>query len=182
MMTLLELLSDPVRARIYLEVLLNEEVTAQQLMDKIKINRSTMSHHLSKFIDGKVLKFRVQEQGRAVKIYSRNPEFKEEIILQGSDDTSIKNRVIFLESTAVHLNAISSLLSDKAQQLREGTSSSGSGSKVSFTFNFLTKVEADIWYKEYNEFQKRFEERRKSLRDSSDSLDYIGYGGITPTR
>jgi DNA-binding transcriptional ArsR family regulator len=182
MMTLLELLSDPVRARIYLEVLLNEEVTAQQLMDKTKVNRSTMSHHLSKFVDGKVLKFRVQEQGRAVKIYSRNPEFREEVILEDRDDTSIKKRIVFLESTAVHLNAISSLLGDKARRLREGQSSSKRGSTVSFTFNFLTKEEADIWYKEYEEFQKRFEERRKSIKESSDSFDYIGYGGITPTK
>jgi DNA-binding transcriptional ArsR family regulator len=181
-MTLPELLSDPVRARIYLEVLLNEEVTAQQLMDIIKISRSTMSHHLSRFVEDKVLKVRVQETGRSVKFYSHNPDFKEELVIEGKDRLTLQKRIMFLESASAHLHVISSLLQERSRKIRETHTKPKRKTTVSFIFSFMSKEEAAIWDEEYDAFQKRFDERRKVLKNSSDSLDYIGYGGLTPTR
>ena len=182
-MTLPELLSDPVRARIYLEVLLNEEVTAQQLMKTIKISRSTMSHHLTRFVEDRVLNVRVQETGRSVKFYSHNPDFKEEIVIDCVDGPAIQKRVMFLESASAHLHVISNLLLEKAQNVRETHSKPKGGRSVTFTFSFMSKEEAAIWSKEYEVFQKRFDEQRKALKKSDEvSLDYIGYGGLTPTR
>ena len=117
-MILPELLSDPVRARIYLEVLINDEITAQQLMKRIKISRSTMSHHLSRFVEGKVFNVRIPDKGRSVKFYSHNPDFKEELIIEGNDSTALKNRILFLESASAHLHVISSLLQERADQIR----------------------------------------------------------------
>ena len=181
-MTLPELLSDPVRTRIYLEVLLDKEVTAQELMDTIKISRSTMSHHLSRFVEDRVFRVRVQETGRSVKFYSHNPDFKEEIVLEGADDITLKKRLMFLESASAHLQVISNLMQERADSLRETHSKPKRGTSVTFTFSFMSKEESRIWNEEYAAFQKRFIERRKSLKKSSESLDYIGYGGITPTR
>ena len=181
-MTLPELLSDPVRARIYLEVLLNEEVTAQQLMDTVEISRSTMSHHLSRFVEDKVLKVRVQETGRSVKFYSQNPDFKEEMVIEGKDGLTLQKHIMFLESASAHLHVISSLLQERSKKIRKTHTKPKLKTTMSFTFSFMSKEEAAIWDEEYYAFQKRFEGRRKVLRKSSESLDYIGYGGITPTR
>lgn len=181
-MILPELLSDPVRARIYLEVLLNEEVTAQQLMDRIKISRSTMSHHLSRFVEDRVFNVRVQEKGRSVKFYSHNPDFKEELIIEGKDNVALNNRIAFLDSASAHLHVISSLLRERAERIKISKTKPKGKKTVTFTFSFMSKEEATIWNEEYEAFQKRFENRRRSLKTTTESLDYIGYGGITPTR
>lgn len=180
-MTLAELLLDPVRARIYLEVLLNEEVTAQQLKDKIDISRSTMSHHLSRFVEDKVFKVRVKETGRPVKFYSRNPDFREEVIIDGKDHKALNERIAFLGSASAHLNVVSNLLQERAERVRTTKRKSKGQATVTFTFTFMSKEESKIWNEEYQSFQKRFEERRQELTKSSDSLEYIGYGGLTPT-
>ncbi|MFW9806754.1 MAG: helix-turn-helix domain-containing protein, partial [Candidatus Thorarchaeota archaeon] len=144
-MTLAELLMDPVRARIYLEVLLNDEVTAQQLKEKIDISRSTMSHHLSRFVEDKVFKVRVKETGRPVKFYSRNPDFKEEVIIDGKDCNALNERIAFLGMASAHLNVISNLLQERAERVHETKSKSAGKSSVAFTFTFMSKEESKIW-------------------------------------
>jgi DNA-binding transcriptional ArsR family regulator len=181
-MILPELLSDPVRARIYLEVLLNKEITAQQLMDRIKISRSTMSHHLSRFVEDTVFNVRVQESGRSVKYYSHNPDFKEEFVIEGKDHIALEKRITFLESSAAHLHVITSLLRERADKIKKTKKKTKGKKTITFTFSFMSDEEAAIWNEEYEAFQKRFEERRKTLMKTSTSPDYIGYGGITPTR
>ncbi|MFW9789450.1 MAG: ArsR/SmtB family transcription factor [Candidatus Thorarchaeota archaeon] len=182
-MTLPELLSDPVRARIYLEVLIKQEVTAQQLLNNIKISRSTMSHHLSRFVEEKVFQVRVQEMGRAIKFYSHNPDFMEEVCIEGKDTIALEERIMFLKSASAHLHIVSNLLQAKADRIEKNQSSSEMKSRVAFTFDFMSKEAADIWNEEYNAFLARFEERRKSVKESSKGArEYIGYGGITPTK
>jgi DNA-binding transcriptional ArsR family regulator len=181
-MTLPELISDPIRARIFLEAILNEEVTAQELMEKIAISRSTMSHHLSRFVEDRVFKVRVQETGRLVKFYRYNPDFQEEICLECIEDANVTKQIMFLESAYAHLQVVSGLLIEMVKKTRSMPAKPKRGHKVTFTFNLMSKEEADIWNEEYVAFQKRFEERRKSMMKSSESLDFIGYGGIIPTR
>jgi DNA-binding transcriptional ArsR family regulator len=181
-MTLPELLSDSVRAKIYLEVLLRGEATAQELMDTIKISRSTMSHHLSKFVEAHVFTVRVQETGRSVKYYSHNPDFSEEVVIEGSDNESLRKRLMFLESASAQLQIISNILQEQAKSIRDMSAKSRKAAKVAFTFIFLSKSEADIWNDEYNAFQKRFTDRCKTMEKSGDRFQYIGFGGITPTK
>ena len=89
---------------------------------------------------------------------------------------------MFLESASAHLQVISNLLHDQAQKIRDTKSKPKHKRKVTFTFSYMSKEESKVWDEEYDAFQKRFAERRKTLKKSSESLDYIGYGGITPTR
>lgn len=181
-MTLPELLSDPVRAKIYLEVLLRGETTAQELMDEIKISRSTMSHHLSMLVEAHVFNVRVQETGRSVKYYSHNPDFSEEVVIEGSDNTSLRNRLMFLESASGQLHVISNILQEQAKSIRDTRVKSRKATKVVFTFAFLSKSEADIWNEEYGACQKRFIDRCKTVEKSTDRFAYIGFSGITPTK
>ena len=181
-MTLPELLSDPVRAKIYLEVLLKGEATAQELMDEIKISRSTMSHHLSMLVEAHVFTVRVQETGRSIKYYSHNPDFSEDMVIEGSDNLSLRKRLIFLESASAQLQVISNILQERAKSIRDMPAKSRKATKIDFTFAFLSKSEADIWHEEYDTFQKRFTDRCKTVEKSTDRFAYIGFGGITPTK
>jgi DNA-binding transcriptional ArsR family regulator len=184
-MTLPELLSDPVRARIYIEVIAQGEMTAEQLMKIVGVKRSTISHHLTRFVDEKVLRFRVEEIGRPVKYYSINPGFTEEIIIEGDTDVTRKERVAFLESAAAHLQVISNLIVERANAIRDSTEEAEKKKQsVTFGFSFLSKEEVGVWLEEYRGFQERLKMRLGEIgREPSDRPhEYIAYGGLTPTQ
>jgi hypothetical protein len=88
-------------------------------------------------------------------------------------------RTAFLKSSSALLQVISNLLFERAQpreaKLRKKTS-------VTFTFNFLSKDEAKVWTEEYQNFEKRVQERLKSHKTKEKSMDYIVFGGLTPLR
>ncbi len=150
-MTLPELLSDPVRARIYVEILLEKEATAQHLMEITKVGRSTISHHLSRFVDEKVLRVRVGDEKyhRSIKYYSINPDFSEKIVIDSKNDRGGQKRKAFLESSSAHLQVISNLIRERSEGPKKKKGS------VTFTFSFLSESDATIWMDEYEQFQKR---------------------------
>lgn len=186
-MTLPELLADPVRARIYVEVLLNKEITAQELMEVVNINRSTMSHHLSRFVKEQVLNVRIESIGRSIKYYSINSNYSEEIIIKGEGSLTIRKRVAFLESASAHLQVISNLILERAEVMKEPSTTPRprrKGKPVTFTFSFISDAEAMIWSEEYSVFEKRFRDRcAETKKDTVEqSFDYIAFGGLTPVR
>jgi hypothetical protein len=128
-----------------------------------------------------VFNVRIPDKGRSVKFYSHNPDFKEDLLIEGKDSTALKNRISFLESASAHLHVISSLLQERADMIRTTKKKSTGKKKITFTFSLMSIEEAVIWNEEYESFQKRFEERRKDI-EKTDSLTYLGYGGIVPTR
>jgi DNA-binding transcriptional ArsR family regulator len=181
-MTLFELLSDPVRARIYIEILVKQEMTAQELMRIVKVQRSTLSHHLTRFVEEGVLKVRVQSTGRPIKFYQVNPDFNEEVIIaEGTDEKQVK-RKMFLESASAHLQAISNLMLEYANDTEFETSSRRKKLPVTFTFHFMSNAEGKIWDEEYAAFEKRFQARRAEVSGEKPSLDRIAFGGQIPTR
>jgi DNA-binding transcriptional ArsR family regulator len=178
MMTLPELLSDPVRARIYIEVLLKKEVTALELMEKVKISRSTISHHLSRFVGEKVLRVRVGSEKylRSVKYYSINPEFNEELVIESAKDPKGAKKKAFLESSAAHLQVVSAIMLELASVPKKKTGS------VTFTFSFLSEEDGAVWMEEYVRFQKRLQTRlgKNSSGQEDSSSSYLAFGGMTP--
>jgi DNA-binding transcriptional ArsR family regulator len=183
-MTLPELLADPVRARIYIEVLLNKEMTAQELLEAVSIKRSTMSHHLTRFVKEGVLNVRVESTGRLVKYYSINTEYSEEIIVEGEGPLNVRKRRAFLESASAHLQVISNIILERAKALDEKPPKRRRGKPVTFTISFISDAEAKIWSEEYSIFDKRFRDRCKvEISESKDpSFDYIAHCGLTPMR
>ncbi|MGY5857810.1 MAG: winged helix-turn-helix domain-containing protein [Candidatus Thorarchaeota archaeon] len=179
-MTLFELLSDPVRARIYIEILVNNEMTAQDLMKVVDVKRSTISHHLTRFVEEEVLNVRVQSTGRPVKYYQINTHHNEEVMIKGTEDKKSAKRRMFLESASAHLQVISNFMMEHADKPSEGTKKSKE--HVTFTFHFMSKDESKIWEEEYQAFEKRFKQRCKDVVVKSPSLDYIAFGGQVPTR
>lgn len=183
-MTLPELLSDPVRARIYIEVLLNKEMTAEDLLEAVSIKRSTLSHHMTRFVKESVLNVRVESTGRLVKYYSINTAYSEEIILEGEGTLAVRKRRSFLESASAHLQVISNLILERVEMLKEEPQKRRRGKPVTSTISFVSDAEAKIWSEEYSIFETRFRDRCKAeISDSKEpSFDYIAYGGLTPTR
>ncbi|MBE0526741.1 ArsR family transcriptional regulator [Candidatus Thorarchaeota archaeon] len=182
-MTLFELLSDPVRARIYIEILVNQEMTAQELMKVVDVNRSTMSHHLTRFVEEDVLSVRVQSTGRPVKYYQINPHHNEEVVIKDDESEKSAKRRMFLESASAHLQVISNFILEHAEKSGEELAKSKkSKNRVTFTFHFMSKEESKIWEEEYQAFEKRFRERCKEVSSKSPSMDYIAFGGQVPTR
>ncbi|TET08646.1 MAG: ArsR family transcriptional regulator [Candidatus Thorarchaeota archaeon] len=183
-LTLPELLSDPVRARIYIEVLLSKEITALELLQTVDINRSTLSHHLTRFVKEGVLNVRVQSIGRSVKYYSINTAYSEEIIVEGEGTISVRKRKAFLESASAHLQVISNIILERAKAFDDKPQKRRKGRPVTFTISFISDTETKIWSEEYSTFEKRFRDRCKAeIGDSKEpSFDYIAYCGLTPTR
>ncbi len=182
-MTLFELLSDPVRARIYIEILVNKEMTAQELMEVVDISRSTLSHHLTRFVEEEVFDVHVQSTGRSIKHYSIKPQQKREVIIKGDGETKRREKLLFLESASAHLQVISNLILERAKEFdSESSKSKKRLGNVTFTFHFMSKAESKIWEEEYQAFEKRFRERMKEVSSKTPSFDYIAFGGQVPTR
>lgn len=67
---ILKMLSDPMRVRIVLELLIHNELSTKQLQTRIPIGRSTLGHHLQKLEENNLISVRVQPKSYSVKYYS----------------------------------------------------------------------------------------------------------------
>ena len=176
----MELVIDPVRAQLYFEVLVRGEVTAKQLMKILPVNRSTLTHHLTKFVEAGILTVDVPSVGRPVKHYRLNADFEETIVIEDISSEHIRQRVMFLESMATHLQVIANLAKRTAYQLTEESESLGS---VSFVFNLLSEDEVDIWNRHYSHFlqsvQKELKGSSSSSKGSADCTRIV-FSGIIP--
>jgi DNA-binding transcriptional ArsR family regulator len=184
---LMELLVDPVRAQIYFEVLTQREVTAQQLMKRLPIARSTLTHHLTKFVKAKVFSVRVESTGRPIKHYSLNRDFEEAVVIADKDDedtSSLKKRVTFLESAAAHLQMISNLTRTLAHKLAKNAKlERPSKGPVCFVFSLLSDEEAAIWNKHHNRFLAEVESEIKKLAKSGNQdsqTRHVAFSGLIP--
>jgi DNA-binding transcriptional ArsR family regulator len=65
----LEVLQDPQRAKIYFFILRENQATTEELMELTQIQRSTLSYHLTKMVETKILSVSVPATGRFRKIY-----------------------------------------------------------------------------------------------------------------
>ena len=65
----LEVLQDPQRAKIYFFILRENQATAEELMELTQIQRSTLSYHLTRMVETKILSVSVPATGRFKKIY-----------------------------------------------------------------------------------------------------------------
>jgi DNA-binding transcriptional ArsR family regulator len=184
---LIELLVDPVRAQIYFEVLTQGEVTARQLMKRLPIARSTLTHHLTKFVESKVLDVRVESTGRPIKHYSLNKDFEEAVVIADKDDedtSGIKKRVTFLESTAAHMQMIANLTRTLAHNLAKSTDLDRPSSEpICFVFSLLSDEEAPIWNRHHSRFMAEVESEIKTLAKEGtqeSKTQHVAFSGLIP--
>jgi len=152
---LMELLVDPVRAKIYFEVLVKGELTAQELMNKLTIARSTLTHHLTRFVEAEVFRVRVDATGRPIKHYSIRDDFEETVVVDGhkSSAEALEKKIAFMESTAAHMQMVANLAKMTARQISEEASPKGKDShQTVFVFNMLSDEDAKVWTKHHGAF------------------------------
>jgi predicted ArsR family transcriptional regulator len=182
----MELLVDPVRAQIYFEVLLQGEVTAQEMMKRLSIVRSTLTHHLTKFVKAEVFSVRVESTGRPVKHYRLNTDFEEAVVIDDKDETTttFKKRVTFLESTAAHMQMIANLTRTLARKMSETPKLEGSSIEpVCFVFSLLSEEEVTIWNRHHSKFLADVEsEIKEKVRKKKSSAfpTHVAFSGTIP--
>lgn len=191
MKKLMEILSEPTRARIYFEVLLHREVSAKHLMQRIAASRSTLSHHLSTLVKEGILEFRVDVDKRPHKVYYPAEKFKAPVLEPSGEDSGdlLPQRARWFEHTIMELQTLVSVATTCAYKIRKMIAQRNKSGKepVAFTkalpdvhsthvVHILTKEEADIWWKMYLKFLKEFETRLKLGGDHR----YVSFSGILP--
>ncbi|MHA1928624.1 MAG: ArsR/SmtB family transcription factor [Candidatus Thorarchaeota archaeon] len=186
-MKLMALLADPIRTQIYMHVLLNGEINAQQLMEHLPIVRSTLTHHLSKFVKAEVFKVRVEALGRPTKYYSLKEMKREIMVKDESSEENLRKHILILESAASHLQIVTHIARERArllgEQLEEKKKSDPSKTLVSFTFNLFNEKAAKIWNREIKAFNKSLSQKLKGLQKTQDTKErnlYVAVSGLFP--
>jgi DNA-binding transcriptional ArsR family regulator len=188
---LLEILVDPVRAQIYFEAMVHKEITAKQLMEKLTINRSTLTHHLTKMVQKGIFEVRVQSTGRPIKYYRIKKSTDQPILIERVYDDKIpeqelRNRITILESAIAHLQVITTTTQRMARQLIGELKSKDrridKQQIVSFSFSLLASEEAEILNKKYMKFLKEIQDDLQKIKIDAekDTPDYLVFSGIVP--
>ena len=191
---LLEILRDPVRAQIYFEAMIQEEITAKQLMKKLTINRSTLTHHLTKMIEAGIFEVRVQTIGRPIKYYRISEALNRRVIIEKSDKGEIqeqtsRNRIAYLESAIAHLQVITTTTQRITRQLIEElkianqkTEAKKTPQLMTFSFSLLTEKEVGVLSRKYTKFIKEIQEDLKEMKDKIDKepSNYLMFSGLIP--
>jgi DNA-binding transcriptional ArsR family regulator len=198
MTRLMDLLADPVRSRIYFEVMRQGETTANHLMQHVAINRSTLTHHLTKLVEAKALLVRVQELGRPIKYYRLNEDIEDRLVIEGDDDSveTLQKRIAFLESAIAHLQMITNLAHESVSQRRQELalkevirkktkpkSRKRTLRQVCFTFLLLNDEGVRIWNQEYDRFVEKVEDMLREQQRSNQSNTqsrHIAFAGLFP--
>ncbi|MHA2504627.1 MAG: winged helix-turn-helix domain-containing protein [Candidatus Kariarchaeaceae archaeon] len=128
-----QLLADDTRYKIFQETLNRGEMTTAQYLEVLKISKSTLSHHLTKLVDGGMLVVRVASTGRPVKYWSVNRGmfvFKER--LDGIGDEELPDYLQEqLDSQLTRISLLQSMLRDLTEQLEKME-----GAEISFADTF----------------------------------------------
>ncbi|MHA2365175.1 MAG: winged helix-turn-helix domain-containing protein [Candidatus Hodarchaeales archaeon] len=83
----LKVLNDPIRSSIYFHIVSKGEngSDAKSLQSVVKISRSTLSHHLTKLVEMKLLEVEIPQTGRAIKTY-KSPKPKPTKVILDCDE------------------------------------------------------------------------------------------------
>ncbi|MHA1904911.1 MAG: winged helix-turn-helix domain-containing protein [Candidatus Thorarchaeota archaeon] len=192
MSEILDVLSDPARSRIYLEALLNNEITVQHLSNILNISRSTLGYHLVKMVENNILEVRTDAIGRQTKYYRVSDKARQEKILEeirGSSDaaSNLEQYAKFLEVLTAHLQAIASLSRNMISSIRaaQKQSSNPINRKVPshFIFTLLTEEEAQTWNKQLCDYLIKLEneiDRKRSQSSVEMAQSFIAFSGVIP--
>jgi DNA-binding transcriptional ArsR family regulator len=178
---LMELLVDPVRAKIYFEVLVKGELKAQDLMSRLTIARSTLTHHLTKFVEAGVFEVRVDSVGRPIKHYSLSVDFEETVVVKGRDSSvkALERKIAFMESTAAHMQMIANLARMTARQLSEKTVSETSDKvPTAFAFHLVSNNDAKVWTKHHSTFLANVQSELVALNGSKKQKTHVAFSGL----
>jgi DNA-binding transcriptional ArsR family regulator len=191
MTKLMNILSDPVRARIFLEAMIHREISVKHLLPQLSVGSSTISHHLKRLVEEGVLDVRVEATGRPVKYYSVSERYlrpvKDDSLYDESDWLAI--HVSWLEHAIVQLQAITNVAAVAAKRLKtlhsirnnhdfeipESLRFLESSPKL-FVLHHINERDAEVWLKEYMKFVERFEKKLSK----GDNPTHLAFSGLLP--
>ncbi|NHJ14189.1 MAG: ArsR family transcriptional regulator [Candidatus Thorarchaeota archaeon] len=181
-----EVLADPVRSRIYFEILIGGEATANNLQRPAQVNRSTLSHHLTKMVEAELLTVRIESIGRSVKYYRLNDKLNEKIVIDRSKELGADagRAAAFLESAAAHLQLIANLAQEAASRSSKRTKEKKPPEKTCFVFHILSDEDSLVWHEEHQKFMENVEKRlgcEKAL-NNMDKKRNLAFSGFIPIR
>ncbi len=121
----LEVLIDPIRSKIVFEIIFKGELTAEQLVELTKKSRSTISHHLKKLVESRLLDVYMNPTGK-VKYYRLNQDLTDLMYTLDKESllaSSIEERSAFvldMQQFFVVINHIyTSVLTDQIKKLEQ---------------------------------------------------------------
>ncbi|HUU77660.1 MAG TPA: winged helix-turn-helix domain-containing protein [candidate division Zixibacteria bacterium] len=185
----IELLLDPMRTKILFEVILNNEITAEKLMESTKKSRSTISHHLKKLVESGIIEVYMNPTGK-IKHYQLNKKFTnrfytldKEGLTSSSLEESSEFVIEFLKMIAMVGHIYANMFSEQVKLLQEKIPFEkviidennditffigGKKHKMPYTTNFITgKKEAEFLTKGLKKLMKEFMEE---FGDSSEAF------------
>lgn len=118
----LETLSDPQRARIYFYVEMNERVSTEELLKVTGLAKSTLSYHLTKLVEKKLLAVEIPLKGQYKKIYKKGIKnkvavaFSYEKVMIEKDHEYIKN---YLKIIALDYQILANRAKNALQNAKE---------------------------------------------------------------
>ena len=193
------MLLDPVRAQIFFEIMLQKEITANQLMNRLTINRSTLTHHLTKMVETGLLDVRIQSTGRPIKYYSLSKEQKQKIIINTKinrdigPEEKLRNKINYLETIIAYVQVVNNSVQKVTKQLANNlillSQSNDDLDKetidpyqlLNFSFRLVSDDGAKEWNKRFERFHKEsLKEISKSETDMVGEPKHIVFSGIVP--
>ncbi len=186
-------IADPVRARIFFEILLHRKVTAKHLMKRLSISRSTLSYHLKKLEDDGILEVGISTEGRPSKQYSLCPEFSAPSFEAHVDESLdwLTWRSVWLQRTIVHLQAVVSIAMTGLEELNKAIQDNAESEQsvespidwmentpYAYGYHRLTDEEASLWFRMVVEFVKEFEPKLE-MKGNKRHLAFMGVLPLT---
>ena len=177
----IELLLDPIRSKILLEIILNKEVTAEKLMKSTQKSRSTISHHLKKLVESNIVEVYMNPTGK-VKYYQINKKFTNRFYSldrEGLKTSSLEESSTFIvefqQVIAIMSHVYSNIFTEQIKKLEEKIPFEkvdvdedgeityiidGEKRKMPYTSSFITgKKEAEFLTKGLNKLMADFKEK-----------------------
>jgi predicted transcriptional regulator len=176
MKKLMDIISEPTRARIYFETLLCRNVSARYLMERMTVSRSALSHHLSILVKEGILNFHIETEERPHKVYYLTKDW-------------LFHRLKEFESIIIELQTFVSIATNNLKRIKKEITIRDKSGKEPEEFidvlrkthrihavHILTEDEANIWTKMYLKFLKEFESKLQLGGDHR----YVSFSGILP--
>ena len=185
----IELLTDPIRTKILFEVILNNEMTAERLMESTKKSRSTISHHLKRLVESGIIEVYMNPTGK-IKYYQLNKKFTNRFYTldkEGLSSSSLKESsefvIEFQKMIAIVGHIYANTFSEQVKLLQEKSPFekvfvdendeiifyiADKKHKMPYTSSFITgKKEAEFLTKGLKKLMKEFSEE---FGDSSEAF------------
>ncbi len=186
--SIIRLLTDPIRSRIFLEILLNKEVSTSKLLERINISKGTMSHHLTKLVNAGLLDVKVQSTGRPLKYYSLKKTSKimqeENVVkLTYNEESKKSEKNLFFQSATAQLQMIANLMKDTESIINSEKNREKDIKNFAFTMNIFSSEAAVIAQRKMKIFIKELSEELKILENNEDHTKekvHFFFSGLFP--